>query len=103
MRPVRSFTMLGQRWRYLVVGHLGFQKDKKGTEWYNGGHTDPPGKPNRAIKILQRLQGKERLETIIHEAGGHAADFKWSEDYVEEWAHDLAELLWRLGYRAPGD
>lgn len=95
--------MLTRRWRYLLVGHLGFQTDESGKQWYNDGHTDPPDTQGRAVKILQRLRGKKRLETILHEAGGHAGDFKWREDYVEEWAGDLAELLWRLGYRAPDD
>lgn len=103
MRPVKTFWMLNKRWRYILTGHLGFQTDEKGRQNYNDGHTDDPEIPRRAVKILQRLRGKKRLETILHEAGGHAGDFKWREEYVEQWARDLADLLWRLGYRAPDD
>lgn len=81
-------TILGKRWLLKRVVTLG---DADGS-------CDPPDQKNKAIKILNSLRGKDELETYIHESL-HAAGWHLSEEYVEQYANDLANLLWRLGYR----
>lgn len=53
----------------------------------------------RKVLIDKRLKGRTRLETEIHE-GLHASFGKTiSEESVTQTAHDLAKILWALGYR----
>jgi hypothetical protein len=53
----------------------------------------------RKVLIDSRLKGRTRLETEIHE-GLHASFGKTiSEESVTQTAHDLAKILWLLGYR----
>lgn len=60
---------------------------------------DPPGKPPRPeLMVDHRLKGLAQLETWVHEAM-HAANPRLSEAVVTRDAHDIARLLWRLGYR----
>lgn len=59
----------------------------------------PDGKTARAIyptKGIQNTRGS--LETVLHEAL-HACSFDTGEKVVTETAHDVARLLWRLGWR----
>ncbi len=53
----------------------------------------------REILINPALHGLARLEAIIHEAR-HAQGQLASERRVTRDAHELASLLWRMGYRA---
>lgn len=53
----------------------------------------------RKVLIDKRLKGRTRLETEIHE-GLHASFGQTiSEESVTQTAHDLAKILWALGYR----
>ena len=57
-------------------------------------------KLDRKILIDERLRGRSKLETIIHEClhvcpAGPAID----ESHVTESARDIARVLWALGYR----
>ena len=53
----------------------------------------------RKVLIDSKLVGKARLETEIHE-GIHACfGSTISEESVTQTAHDLAKILWSLGYR----
>jgi hypothetical protein len=56
--------------------------------------------PKLARKVLidQRLKGRCRLETEIHEAM-HCINPSHSEEHVTVSARDLARILWSLGYR----
>ena len=67
------------------------------------GLCDPSIAKNKTILIDSRLSGQAQLETIIHEFL-HACDqssigFVHSEEYVENVAHDMAKLLYKLKYR----
>lgn len=53
---------------------------------------------DKKILIDDRLAGKKRLDTEIHEFL-HAAFPDLSEEAVTETATDLARILWSLGYR----
>lgn len=52
----------------------------------------------RTILVLKRLLGFDELDTFIHE-GIHAICEIIDESFVGCMATDLANLLWRLGYR----
>jgi hypothetical protein len=62
------------------------------------GECDPPDLPNKQIRVGAKLDEKDTLETIIHEAL-HAADWDKTEAWIEEVGRDIARILWRLGYR----
>lgn len=50
------------------------------------------------ILIDSRLKRRTKLETECHEFL-HAANPTLSEEHVHKQAHDLAKVLWSLGYR----
>ena len=60
-----------------------------------------PGADELCIWINPRLRGKQRLETIIHEAI-HAEWPDMPEQKVEAAGTNIGRLVWRLGYRAQG-
>jgi hypothetical protein len=68
------------------------------------GMCDSPmqGLPNLVI-ALEKENTMKFLETCIHE-GLHACNYSTKEELVTQSAHDIARLLWRLGYRlkSPG-
>lgn len=60
---------------------------------------DPKNRKVRErVLIDDRLRGRARLETIIHEAL-HALNPTHSEEHVTQQASDIAKILWFLGYR----
>lgn len=81
--------ILGRVWQLQSTPRLG-----------NGvnGKCDPPGQKGKQILIRSTLRGELLLETLIHEIT-HAADWNLAEEFVEEFAADLARTLWRIGYR----
>lgn len=64
----------------------------------NRGDCDGPTIKNKEIRVSTTLRGEERLEVLIHEFL-HAAGWHIDEAFVEQFAHDAARALWRLGYR----
>jgi hypothetical protein len=63
-----------------------------------------PKNPNVREKVLidERLKGRARLNTEIHEFL-HAANPTQSEEHVTQQGDDLARILWSLGYRLKED
>lgn len=63
-------------------------------------HTEPNEAPPREpiLEIDSRLQGRERLETIIHEAL-HLACPWMMENVVLKVARYIAMIVWHLEYR----
>lgn len=90
-KPVRSFLLRGKRWklkwprRIIVKGEL-----CDGACVYEKGE----------IRVRPTLSSFETLETLLHEML-HAAHPDLDEKPVTETAHDIARVLWRLGYRMP--
>lgn len=87
---------MGQQMRIKIMGkywELRFVPNLK-----NHGDIDPPSKPKKAIRIKSTLVGAIELETIIHEIV-HAGNWHLDEEFVEPFCHDLARILWKLGYR----
>jgi len=81
---------------------LRFSRFKKEEE--NHGYCDPPEAKNKTIHIDQSLRGEQRLAIIIHELT-HAANWRtFDEGFVEQYAEDVARILYRdLEYRSPHD
>ena len=86
-------TILGKRWQ-LKFCRIKAQPNERPDH----GQCDHPGKVGKQIRINSVLDGRQELEAVIHECR-HAADWAQSEEYVEQEAHDLSVILWRLGYR----
>jgi hypothetical protein len=80
--------LLGKRWNWL------YATPSSG----NAGDCDPPDTPHRTIRICPRLKGVERLEIELHEML-HGTDWHKDEEWVRCVSHDIAGVLWRLGYR----
>ena len=64
----------------------------------NRGDCDPPDKRGKEIRVSADLQGEERLEILLHELV-HAAGWHIDESFAEQFARDVARILWRLGHR----
>ena len=62
------------------------------------GKCDAPHIPQKKIKISKDIEGKEELDTLLHELL-HAADWWKDEEWVEQTADEIATVLWRLGWR----
>jgi len=79
-------TILGRRW-WLRFVRL----------YTNRGECDPPDKQGKEIRVCTSLKGEERLEVITHEML-HAAGWHIDEQFVTQFAADLARNLTKLGY-----
>lgn len=64
----------------------------------NDGHCDSPESPRKKIRVKSGLPDPYRLEVIIHELL-HASLWQGDEEWVDTTAHDIAEVLAKLGYR----
>jgi hypothetical protein len=64
----------------------------------NRGDCDAPTARGKEIRVSSGLRGEERLEVVLHELV-HAAGWHIAEEFVGQFAHDAARVLWRLGYR----
>jgi len=91
MRPVRTHSFRGRRYNIRF--------DRSTLKRKELGICDAPtaGK-NKTIVIRPNLPGRDRLDTIVHEAL-HACYWDMDEVAIDEAATDIAKLLWRLGYR----
>ena len=65
------------------------------------GTCDPPNAPGKSIVVDANLVGEEELEVVLHETL-HSALWDLDEEAVTETAHDIARVLWKLGYRRVG-
>ncbi len=89
MKPI-TVTLGGKRWRFLREPPHKANLD---------GDCDPPTEKNKAIRVHPKTTGWDELYAIIHEAR-HAENWEmYAEPYVVSISRDLANLLWRLGYR----
>lgn len=80
-------TILNRYWRLRFARNL-----------FHRGDCDAPTRAKKEIRVDTRLRGEERLEVLIHELV-HAAGCHIDDTVVEQFAHDAARALWRLGYR----
>ena len=93
MKPFASFWIyLGNiRWRFRFVRSSEIPNDR----WAD---CSPPSDPKRQIRVRQVLRGKAKLETVLHEAL-HAQWPEDSEATIARHGKELAQLLWKCGYR----
>lgn len=86
------FTLAGLRW---LIRFTRLRGNADG--W---AYLPDPRNPRLPRKILidEKLTGRPRLETIIHECL-HALYPTVSEDHITESARDLTRVLWTLNYR----
>ena len=66
-----------------------------------GGECDSPDTKGKEISISTDLQREEELEVVIHELL-HASDWSKDEEWVEEIAQDISNVLMRLGWKKDG-
>ena len=66
-----------------------------------GGECDSPDTKGKEIRISTDLQREEELEIIIHELL-HASDWSKDEEWVEEIAQDISNVLMKLGWKKDG-
>ena len=66
-----------------------------------GGECDSPDTKGNEIRISTDLQREEELEVGIHELL-HASDWSKDEEWVEEIAQDISNVLMRLGWKKDG-
>jgi hypothetical protein len=96
MAEDHSFLINGVRWlwRYTRLKGLAI------------GWTYMPDPKNQSVRkkvlIDERLRGRARLNTEIHEFL-HAANPTHSEEHVTQQGDDLTRILWTLGYRRKED
>lgn len=94
-KPIRSVVIGKKRWKF-VRRHIK-QKTEDGHPIY--GLCDPPDNPGKTITVERKLSGKLELDTIIHELI-HASLWEvLDEDFVERMGTDVANAVWRMGYR----
>ena len=72
-------------WTILYTKH---QNGRLGQTFYD----------KRVIEISNRAKNRCELDTLIHEML-HACCPWFEEFYVEETATDIANVLWKMGYR----
>jgi hypothetical protein len=68
----------------------------------DSGLTESPKLKGKRIFIREHLPMKKELDTTLHECL-HAADWSKDEEWVEDTAHDITRILWRLGWRKVSD
>ena len=62
------------------------------------GRCEHPWQADKTITIKSGQNERDELETILHELL-HAADWSKAEWWIEEVGHDIARILYRLGWR----
>jgi hypothetical protein len=90
--------LLRRRW-HLVRKPLG--RHRVDGQEINGYCTHPDS-TNKQIVVDSRLKDRIELEILIHEMH-HAMNWSLSEDFITESSRDLANALWKLGYRKVTD
>lgn len=66
------------------------------------GECDAPNVKNKEIRIKKNLSEREELEVTVHELL-HAVEWSKDEEWVEQSGVEIAEALWKLGWRRVAD
>jgi len=83
---IKSHSFRSRKWRIIDAGQG------------NGGECHAPHIKGREMCIPVDGDSFHDLEICIHESL-HALFWDLDEEVVEESGHDLARLLWRMGWR----
>jgi len=62
------------------------------------GYCDSPNSKGKEIVVRKNLPAKEELDVTIHELL-HAADWWKDEEWIERIGTDIANILWKIGWR----
>ncbi len=81
----------GKEWHIKFVRSREIPSDR----WGDCGH---PEDPKPTIRVRRAVEGKNRMDLIIHEAL-HAIYPDETEEMVNRSATEIANLLWACGYR----
>lgn len=99
--------ILGRTWKLVMVPrgesfvvYKGNDDDRTFSKT-DRGLTEAPHIKGKRILIRENMSQLDELDTTLHE-GLHAADWSKDEEWIEEAAHDIARLLWRMGWRKVG-
>jgi len=90
-RSPRQIKILGRAWHLRFVSGGEFQMEKQ------LGECDHPSARNKSIRIANDIDGELLMDTVIHEMT-HAAFPMIGEDWVEQFATDVARVVTSLGY-----
>lgn len=88
--------ILGRIWNFMFVPASELRSNHK--QMPDRGACDNPTKKGKKICILKGMKPKEELEVVIHECL-HAAEWNMDEEWVDTAGTDIANVLWRLGWR----
>lgn len=66
------------------------------------GDCESPYDKGKTIRISKTLAGQEKLEVLLHEML-HAGVWDLSEEAVDELSTDMAQVLYKLGWRDESD
>jgi hypothetical protein len=88
IHPTR-ITIAGKYWTLTSADIPGF----------DGLAENSPNVKNKHIWINRNTKGKDLLDTVIHEVV-HCFEPRWDEHTVLQFGSELAEILWKLGYRS---
>jgi NRPS condensation-like uncharacterized protein len=85
-------TILGRSWSFVLL--------KLRDRW---GDCSDPNKPRRTIRIEEKQNDKQLIDTTVHEML-HAAGWHIDEEFVEQFAQDVAHVLHdKLNFRRSRD
>lgn len=94
----------GKIWEVIVIptGMAFTARKSKGDQQTvaksDDGLCEAPWLKGKRVFLRDQRSEKQRLETQIHEYS-HAADWAKSEEFVNEFAHNLANFLHKMGWR----
>jgi hypothetical protein len=97
-KPIKTHTFMGKRYNIKSVSPSKLTYQERGKKRQSLGICQNPKKKGKTLKFNNTLTDKEELEVYIHEAK-HACHWYFDEHTVEKSSLDLADFLWRLGYR----
>lgn len=84
--------ILNRYWSLQFVARLGK------VDACEDGDIDAPNIADKKIRIRHGLSDKKLMEVLIHEIA-HGANWHLDEEWIHEFAHDCANILYRIGYR----
>lgn len=102
-KKVKSHEFRGKRYAFKRMSPSRIKRVFSGPRGKRTlGFCDPPDKKKKYIMCDSSLKGLEELDVHIHEAL-HACYWDLNEEAVDVGSTDIAEFLWRLGYRKVED
>lgn len=100
---MKSITLLRRRYAIHFVKKMRTYRCKEcDTVIEPEGLCDSPDTKRKAITIIEFARGQRELEIWIHEML-HACCWYLGEEFVGQFARDVARVLWKRGWRRIND